>query len=69
MSEASPKIDVQNKVVLITGAAQGIGLAISKALLKNGARVSSAQSRLVTKKLILILCSPILLSDKHDRRR
>jgi NAD(P)-dependent dehydrogenase (short-subunit alcohol dehydrogenase family) len=42
MSDASPKIDVKNKVVLITGAAQGIGLAIVKALLKNGARVSSA---------------------------
>ena len=40
MSEASSKIDVQNKVALITGAARGIGLAIAKALLKNGARVS-----------------------------
>ena len=38
--EASPKIDVENKVVLITGAAQGTGLATTKALLKNGARVS-----------------------------
>ena len=48
----SKEIDVQNKVALITGAAQGIGLAIAKALLKNGARVSRAcqcQSRLVTK--------------------
>ena len=42
MSEGYPKIDVQNKVVLITGAAGGIGLAIIKALLKNGARVSRA---------------------------
>ena len=49
MSEASPKIDIQNKVILITGAAQGIGLAISKALLKNGARVSSIRAGLSRK--------------------
>ena len=63
MSESYPKIDVQNKVVLITGAAGGIGLAIIKALLKNGARVSRAYHE-----IMMILCSPIL-SDKHDRRR
>ena len=39
--EARPKIDLENKVVLITGAAQGIGLAATQALLKNGARVST----------------------------
>lgn len=36
----SPKIDLANKVSLVTGAAQGIGLAAAQALLKNGAKVS-----------------------------
>ena len=45
----SKEIDVQNKVALITGAAQGIGLAIAKPLLKNGARVSSVRAGLSRK--------------------
>ena len=44
-SQTRPKVDLENKVVLITGAAQGIGLAATRAVLKNGARVSTLLKR------------------------
>ena len=37
---SSRQINLKNKVALVTGAAQGIGLEATKALLRSGARVS-----------------------------
>ena len=43
MATSSPPVDqfeVKGKVALVTGAASGIGLAVTKSLLKKGAKVN-----------------------------
>lgn len=62
------RVDIQNKVVIITGASSGIGLAIARKLLDAGARVvlaarNEGQLRLLEKELDGSLAIPADVTD------
>ena len=67
-AQTRPKFDLEKKVVLITGAAQGIGLAATQALLKNGARVSKCIIKAIkTSKVYCVIQYQVNMIDVDEK--